>query len=203
MRKISRGKLGRERAKQLIAAAKNSVGICEGRESIFLEIAHLNARIENDNRFIDIVENQLNEYLQQIPYSSSILSVKGIGVVTAAGLIGEVADFKKFDTISEIMKLAGLDLYEISSGKHRGQRRISKRGRPLMRKLLFFAAINAVKSNGIMHQSYQHMLERGMLKMKALVAISRKLLGLIFAIVRDNTTYIEDYSEKHHYQLAA
>ena len=203
MSKISRGKLGRERAEELIAAAKNSVGICEGRESIFLEMAHLNARIENESRFIDTLENQLNEYLQQIPYSSNILSVKGIGVVTAAGLIGEVADFKKFDTISEIMKLAGLDLYEISSGKHRGQRRISKRGRPLMRKLLFFAAINAVKSNGIMHETYQRMLERGMLKMKALVAISRKLLGLIFAIVRDNTKYIEDYSEKYHYKLAA
>ena len=203
IRKISRGKLGRERAEQLIAAAKDSVGICDGRESIFLEIAHLNARIENDSGFIDTLENQLNEYLQQIPYSSSILSVKGIGVVTAAGLIGEVADFKKFGTISEIMKLAGLDLYEISSGKHRGQRRISKRGRPLMRKLLFFAAINAVKSNGIMHETYQRMLQRGMLKMKALVAISRKLLGLIFAIVRDNTKYIEDYSEKHHYKLAA
>ena len=203
MRKISRGKLGRERAEELIAAAKNSVGIGEGRESIFLEMAHLNAKIENENRFIDRLENQLDEYLQQIPYSSSILSVKGIGVVTAAGLIGEVADFTKFDTISEIMKLAGLDLYEISSGKHRGQRRISKRGRPLMRKLLFFAAINAVKSNGIMHETYQRMLERGMLKMKALVAISRKLLGLIFAIVRDNTKYIEDYGEKHHYKLAA
>jgi len=203
MRKISRGKLGRERAEELIAAAKNSVGIGEGRESIFLEMAHLNAKIENENRFIDRLENQLDEYLQQIPYSRSILSVKGIGVVTAAGLIGEVADFTKFDTISEIMKLAGLDLYEISSGKHRGQRRISKRGRPLMRKLLFFAAINAVKSNGIMHETYQRMLERGMLKMKALVAISRKLLGLIFAIVRDNTKYIEDYGEKHHYKLAA
>ena len=203
MSKISRGKLGRERAEQLIAAAKNSVGISEGRESIFLEIAHLNARIENDSGFIDTLENQLEEYLQQIPYSSSILSIKGIGVVTAGGLIGEVADFKKFDTISEIMKLAGLDLYEISSGKHRGQRRISKRGRPLMRKLLFFAAINAVKSNGIMHETYQRMVQRGMLKMKALVAISRKLLGLIFAIVRDNTKYIEDYSEKHHYKLAA
>lgn len=203
MRKISRGKLGRERAEALIAAANNSVGICEGRESIFLEIAHLNARIENENGFIDTLENQLDEYLQQIPYSSSILSVKGIGVVTTAGLIGEVANFKKYDTISEIMKLAGLDLYEISSGKHRGQRRISKRGRPLMRKLLFFAAINAVKTNGIMHETYQRMLDRGMLKMKALVAISRKLLGLIFAIVRDDTRYIEDYNEKHHYQLAA
>ncbi len=70
-----------------------------------------------------------------------ILSLKGIGTVTAAGLIGEVGDFSKFATISEVMKLAGLDLYEVSSGKHRGKLRISKRGRPLMRKLLYFAAL--------------------------------------------------------------
>ena len=66
-----------------------------------------------------------------------------MGMVTVAGLIGEVGNFT-FYTIAEIMKLAGLDLYEVSSGKHKGQRRISKRGRALMRKLLFFAALNAV-----------------------------------------------------------
>ena len=203
MKKISRGRLGHERAQQLVAAAKNSVGIYEGKESILLEIEHLNRKIEHENCFIDNLENQMAEYLQQIAYSGSILSIKGIGTVTAAGLIGEVADFNKFDTISEVMKLAGLDLYEISSGRHKGQRRISKRGRPLMRKLLFFAAINAVKSKGIMHEKYQQMLARGMLKMKALVAIARKLLGLIFAIVRDNTKYVENYSDNDHCKLAA
>ena len=55
--------------------------------------------------------------------------MKGLGVVTVAGLIGEVGDFTKFRTQSEIMKLAGLDLYEISSGKRKGQRRISKTGK--------------------------------------------------------------------------
>ncbi len=143
------------------------------------------------------------EQLEQIPYSHSILSVKGIGHVTVAGLIGEVGDFNKFNTISEITKLAGLDLYEISSGQFKGQRRISKRGRPMMRKLLFFAAINMVKSNGIMHEKYKQMLDRGMLKMKALIAIARKVLGLIFAIVRDNTTYIVNYTKQNHYKLAA
>ena len=203
MKKISRGRLGHERAQELVAAAKDSVGIDEGKESILLEIGHLNSKIEHEDRFIDHLERQMSEYLQQVAYSGSILSIKGIGIVTAAGLIGEVADFNKFDTISEVMKLAGLDLYEISSGRHKGQRRISKRGRPLMRKLLFFAAINAVKSKGIMHEKYQRMLDRGMLKMKALVAISRKLLGLIFAIVRDNTKYVENYNDNHHYKLAA
>jgi transposase len=203
IKKLSRGKLHQDRAKQLYAAAQNSVGITEGKESVVFEIAHLIDRIEAEDQFIKRLEQQMRVYLQQVAYSQYILSIKGLGEVTVAGLIGEVADFNKFDTISEVMKLAGLDLYEISSGKHRGQRRISKRGRPLMRKLLFFAAINAVKSRGIMHRKYQQMLARGMIKMKALIAISRKLLAIIFAIVRDKTKYMENYCDPNHYKLAA
>lgn len=203
MKKVSRGRLGWQRAQQLFEAAENSVGIIEGKESIVLEIQHLNAMIENENRFIASVEKQMRCYLEQIPYAVSILSIKGLGVVTVAGLIGEVGDFKKFDTHAEIMKLAGFDLFEVSSGQHRGQRHISKRGRALMRKLLYFAAINTTRAQGIMHVRYQQMLERGKPKTKALVAISRKLLRLIFALVRDNTMYIENYDPKHNYQLAA
>ena len=203
LKKASRGKLGQERAKELFEAASNSIGICEGKESIILEIDHLVSKIENEERFINNLEEQMADYLGQIPYSGSLLSIKGIGVITVAGLIGEVGDFRKFNTISEIMKLAGLNLYEVSSGKHQGQRHISKRGRSLMRKLLFFAAINAVKSKGIMHEQYQEMLGRGMPRIKALIAISRKLLRLIFALARDNTTYVKDYSQIHHLKLAA
>jgi hypothetical protein len=67
-----------------------------------------------------------------------------------------------------------------------------------MRKLLFFAAINVVKSNGIMHEPYQQMLDRGMPKMKALTAISRKVLRIAFALARDDTVYVENYSNIHH-----
>jgi transposase len=203
MKKISRGRLGRQRAEQLFEAAKNSVGIGEGKASILLEIAHLNAMIANEDRFIASLEKQMGCYLEQIPYSGSLLSIKGLGVVTVAGLIGEVGDFKKFDTHAEIMKLAGFDLFEVSSGQHQGQRHISKRGRALMRKLLFFASINTVRSQGIMHARYHQMLDRGMLKMKALIAISRTLLRLIFALARDNTMYIENYDPTHKYKLAA
>jgi transposase len=203
LKKVSRGKLGQERAKELFEAAQDSIGIYEGKESILGEISHLVCQIEGQNRFIDKLGRQMAEFLGQIPYSGSILSIKGIGVTTAAGLIGEVGDFRKFRTISEVMKLAGLDLYEVSSGRHKGQRHISKRGRALMRKLLYFAAINAVKSNGIMHEPYQRMLDRGMPKVKALIAISRKLLRIIFALARDNAEYVKGCDQIHHYKLAA
>ena len=197
IKQLSRGKLNRQRAEELFNAARNSVGISAGKKSILIEIEYLISQIGADTKFIANLEKQMENYLEKIPYSYSLLSIKGLGVVTVAGLIGEVGDFKKFNTISEIMKLAGLDLYEVSSGKHKGQRHISKRGRSLMRKLLFFGAINAVKSNGIMHEPYQQMLERGKPKVKALTAISRKLLRIAFALARDDTVYVENYSDTH------
>jgi transposase len=203
LRRVSRGKLGKERAQALYEAAQESAGLQEGRIGMLLETEHLLEEIENSNRFIEQVEREMSHFLEQIPYSPLILSLKGIGEVTAAGLIGEVGDFKRFPTASEVEKLAGLDLFEISSGKHRGNRHISKRGRPLLRKLLYFAAMNTVRKGGVMFTLYQSYVERGMPKIKALVAIARKLLRTIFALVRDHSFYIEHYSQRKILKLAA
>lgn len=202
LRKVSRGKLREDRARALFEAASESVGIRDGKSSMLLEIGMMLETIGDYDRFIERLEAEMDRHLEQIPYSRIILSLKGIGPVTTAGLIGEVGDFTKFRTISEVMKLAGLDLYEVSSGKHRGKLRISKRGRPLMRKLLYLAALSTVRKGGVMHEWYQRALARGMKKMKALVAVSRKLLCVIFALVRDHSAYVADY-QKPIYQEAA
>lgn len=203
LRKVSRGKMQQEKAVRLFEAAQHSVGIHEGRQGMLLKIEHLVSDIENKNRFIDQLGKKLTYHLDCIAYSQSMLSVKGVGPVTVAGLIGEVGDFGKFKTVSEIMKPAGFNLYEVSSGKHSGQRHISKRGRSLIRKLMFFAAIGTVRSNGIMYRKYQKMLGRGMPKVKALVAIARKLLCILFALARDNMVYCDNYNKVHKVALAA
>lgn len=196
LRRVSRGKVRAERARQLLEAARESVGITEGRESILVEVKHLLTAIAHEDELIDDLKQQLHYYVQQIPYSQSMLSIKGLGTITVAGLIGEAGDFDAFATVAEVMKLAGLDLYEVSSGKHRGRHHISKRGRALMRKLLYFAALSMVRKQGIMHEYYHQMLSRGMPKVKALVAISRKILRLICALVRNRTLYVAQYHQR-------
>lgn len=62
-----------------------------------------------------------------------------------------------------------------------------------MRKLLFFASINVVREGGVLHETYQRLLKGGKPKMKALVAIARKLLRIIFALVRNHSEYVIDY----------
>ena len=203
LKKVSRGRLGKERACDLFDAAQKSVGIEEGIQSILLEVERLVDKIEETERYIEKIERHMSHYLKEIPYSDSILTIRGIGIVTTAGLIGEVGDFREYSTANEVTKLAGFDLFEVSSGKHKGQRHISKRGRSTMRRLLYYAAVNAVKTNGIMHDRYQAMLERGMLKSKALIAIARRLLKLIYALARDNVNYVENLEQIQQAKSAA
>ncbi|MEQ1678813.1 MAG: IS110 family transposase, partial [Chitinophagaceae bacterium] len=186
----SKGKFGVEHATALINFAKTTIGIQEGLDGLVMDIQHALVQLEMVDSLIAELEHEMETTLQRIPYSRKLLSIKGFGIVTVAGLIGEIGDFTKFTTQSEIAKLAGLDLYEVSSGKRRGQRRISKRGRSLLRKILYYAAMQTIRKNGIMHDYYQRLIGRGMKSIMALVAVSRKLLRIIFAIVRDDTEFI-------------
>jgi len=190
MRKRSMGKFGIQEAESLIGLARETVGIKEGLDGIFMDIRHILMQLEAEVRFISEIEAEMGATLERVPFSGRLLSIKGLGTVSVAGLIGEVGDFSKFSTQSEIMKLAGLDLYEISSGEKKGQRRISKRGRGLLRKILFYAAIQMIRKKGIMYDYYARLTGRGMERMRALIAVSRKLLRIIHAIVRDNSDYV-------------
>jgi hypothetical protein len=195
MKEKSRGKLREGEAMRLLQAAKCSVGIKEGLGALCQEIKLLLSQIELIEGAIRQIETELPKWLAQVPYSQRLLSIPRVSPVTVAAIIGEVGDFRSFPNQGAIIKLAGLNLYEISSGNYQGERHISKRGRQLMRKLLFFVSLNVVRKGGIMHQKYQDMVERGVKKIKALVAISRRLLRLMYALVRDNKDYIHNYTE--------
>jgi transposase len=203
LRKVSRGKFGKKQAEALRDAANSSIGIKEGIRSILFDIRGILSKLKLMNGLLAEVEDEIRMKLEKVPESKNILSIKGIGVITAAGIIGEVADFSCFRTSSEVQKFAGLNLFEISSGLHKGQVHITKVGRALLRKILYFAALNTVRKGGIMHDYYDRLTSRGMVKTKALIAVARKLLRTIFALVKNNTMFIENYQEIKYLKKAA
>jgi transposase len=158
-----------------------------------MEIKKLLGHLELYEKDIAVYEAQISHLLDQVPESRYIRSIPGIGDVIAAGLIGEVADFSSYQHANELHKLSGLDLYQISSGNHKGQRHISKRGRSALRHYLYLAVLAMIRKGGIMHEVYQRHLKKGMPKHKAMVPIMRKLLSLVFALVRDQREYSREY----------
>lgn len=192
IKKVSRGQMGGEEAERLKRASEISLGTKEGKNGILYEIEYILEQIDRIEIRVNQLEEKMKEEIEKISYAKKSLSIKGIGIVILSGLIGEVGDFRDYHKQSELVKLAGLDIYEISSGKYRGQRHISKCGRWLLRKLLYFASLNVIRKQGIMRDYYQRLTGHGMVKTKALIAVSRKLLRTIFAMVRDGTEYLEN-----------
>lgn len=194
LKKLSGGKLSYKKAKELIGYAGISVGVKHGQSSLVMHIRQVISLLEMYDRHIKELESKMKDNLSKIKESSYILSIRGIGLITAAGILGEIGDFSNFHNRLEILKFAGLNLCEQSSGVKKGQKRISKFGRSYLRKTLFFASLNMVRKSGFMHEYYKKLLERGMKRKKALIAVSRKLLCVINALVRDRRTFVENYS---------
>lgn len=127
----------KKRAVKLVEAAKESIGI---KEELRMAEIELMANLEQYELFLkqcEQLEQEIEEMVLQVPGVKEMLTIKGVGLITVAGFVAEVGDIKIFIHSSQIQKLAGLNLIENSSGKHKGKTSISKRGRSRLRAVLF------------------------------------------------------------------
>ena len=203
IRKVSKGQISFEKVMDLYKSAEQSIGVKEGLQGIRTEVEMLVAQLNLFEKQQQIIEGNIKQQIMQVSYLRVITSIKGIKEISAAVIIAEVADFTAFRGGKEVEKLAGLNLYEVSSGKHKGEKHISKRGRPLLRKILFFVTLNLIRKEGVFHQEYQNHRSKGMPGPKALTAISRKLLRTIYAMIRENKCFDENYVKSKKNKLAA
>jgi transposase len=114
-------------------------------------------------------------------------SVKGVGKQTARTLFAELPELGTLDR-KQIASLAGLAPYTRQSGKWRGKSMIGG-GRKAVRTALYMAALTASRHNPILKAFYDRLVESGKPKMVALIAVARKLLTILNAILRDKKTW--------------
>lgn len=184
--------VGNNRAVRLIEAAKISIGIKEGLKMAQKE---LEANLEQYALYIkqyEQLEIEIEELALQIPGVKEMLTIKGVGIITAAGFVAEVGDIKRFTHPSQIQKLAGLNLIENSSGKHKGKTSISKRGRARLRSLLFRVMMPLVSKNDefkMLHEHYTNRKENPLKKKQSLILLCCKLIRILFAIMNKQVEY--------------
>ena len=110
-------------------------------------------------------------------------SVPGVGDVTARTLIAELPELGKLDR-RQIAALAGLAPWTRQSGKWRGKSFIGG-GRAVVRSSLFMAALVAIRHNQTLTIFHQRLIAKGKPKMVAIIAVARKLLTILNAIIRE------------------
>ena len=141
---------------------------------------------------LDDIEESLHQKCREIPHTENLLEIGGIGETILSGIVAEIGDISRFDDVKEIQKLSGLGLVTCSSGKHKGETKISHRGRKRLRYWLFQAAKSAVshaEEFKVLHDYYTTRPDNPLKKMQSLIAIACKILRIIFAILRTGQKY--------------
>jgi len=116
-----------------------------------------------------------------------LASVPGIGQTLARTLLAELPELGTLDR-RRIASLAGVAPYVRQSGQWRGKAKISG-GRPNVRSAIFMAALTASRHNPVLGAFYRRLLTAGKPKMVALIAVARKLLTTLNAILRDQKAW--------------
>lgn len=187
--------VGQKRAVALYRAAEESVGMREGLNAATVELAALLEEYDVFTQQKERLEALVEELLVQIPGSQQLLLIKGVGVITVAGFLAEVGDITRFSHPKQLLKYAGLNLKENSSGDHKGQTTITKRGRRGLRALLFRAMLPILAKNAefkALHVYYTTRANNPLGKMQSLVALMCKLIRVFFGLLTKNVAYDAD-----------
>ena len=144
---------------------------------------------------MELLEKQLTRIQKKLEKAlsstkSKIVTIPGVGIVTGATILSEIGNINNFDSPTKLVAFAGLDPTVKQSGKFKANNtNISKRGSPALREALYLAAFGSLKSNPACKAVYDRMIARGKHFKVAMCATARKLLHIIYSVLKNNKEF--------------
>ncbi len=171
--------------------------------------AHRSARVVTDLTAqialleiqIEQVKTSLQDQIDQHPdlkrERDLLVTIKGIGVLTAAKLLAEFRALSAFDDVRQVVAFAGLNPRQRQSGSSvHGHAAISKTGPASLRAALYLPAVCAKNHNPLLRAYAERLAERGVCKMQIVVAVMRKLLHLAYGVLKSGQPFDPHYLDK-------
>ena len=187
--RLSRQKLGADKAEQLKSAASSSFGITFAKNSFAFQLKTLIEQITFIEKQVKETESEISRFMEKL--NSPVTTITGIGSVTGAAIISEIGDISKFDSPKKLVAFAGIDASVSQSGEFEATHNVmSKRGSPYLRKAIFQAALVAAFKDPVLSAYYQKKKAEGKHHLTCIGAVSRKLCYIIYAVLKNNQPYV-------------
>jgi transposase len=174
-------RLGSTTAKTIVGSLRKLVA------SLDREIARTEKQIRNHINNDPELKRQC-ELLQTIP---------GVAERTAAKLLAEMQNLAHYKSARQAAAYAGVTPRNIRSGKFRGKTRMSKIGNARVRKALFMPAMTAKKYNPVLRAFAQRLALKGKTKMAITGAVMRKLIHIVFGVIKTGLPFDPNYEREH------
>lgn len=131
-----------------------------------------------------------------------LCSITGIGMLTAAIILAETNGFELIRNKRQLTSYAGLDVKDHQSGTSvKGKPKISKRGNKFLRKAMHLPALVAIRHDERFKALFVRLVSKHGIKMKAAVAVQRKLLEMTYTIFKSNKKYDKEYFKNNEVKL--
>lgn len=190
LEKASRGRLGTAKAEEIQNAARNSFGIVMASGSFSLIIRQYIEQIRSLEDSVDVFDAEIARLLSG--FDTQLTTITGIGPTLAAVILSEIGgDIKRFSSPAKLAAYAGVDPTVKQSGDFSGTRmKMSKRGSPYLRRAIWLASTVAAFKDPAIHVLYERKRAEGKDHMTVIGHVCRKMVSIIFAVLRDNTPYV-------------
>ena len=179
--------------RRIHTGAAQSVGLTDGVQGLQLSLRQQLDTLDLLQCQLKETETALTKVFLTLPEAPYLLSLHGLGLVTAAMILAEIGDPRHYRHGRQLIKLAGTQPIRDASGrKSRSQTPMSHKGRPRLRTALFFAVLRLVQVDDAFAQDYQQLQRRDknpLTKMEALGVLMNKLLRILWALMLHRTFY--------------
>ncbi len=118
-------------------------------------------------------------------------SIVGIGPHIAVSILAEIGDISRFPSSKQLVAFAGFDPKQKQSGTSLNRTgRLTKRGSPELRRVLFLAATSARRYDTELKEYYQKKRNEGKRYTPAVIAVTQKLANRVYAVLTRQTPYV-------------
>lgn len=188
LKKASKGRYSTDKVREIKALAKNSFGIKFTGDACSFEIKQLVNQIIFLEKQVDDLEIKIKSIYSKL--DNHLQSIPGIGESLAPVILAEIGNINNFSTPSKLTAFAGIDPSENQSGNKKStDEKISKRGSPYLRHAIYQAAFVASNNDPVMRAYYQKKRAEGKHHYVALAGVERKILGIVFHVLKENRNY--------------
>ena len=185
--KASKGRYGKEKAKEIKELAKISIGTPN--LSIKFQVQQMIRLLQNIQNEIDILDRQIKEIVDET--HTPLLTIPGISYVLASIILSEIGNIKNFSNSGKLLAFAGLEPSTHQSGKYAASMsRMVKRGSKYLRWALMQAARTVSDSVPIFKEYLALKRSQGKHYLVAISHVAKKLLRVIFHLLQNDEIFV-------------
>jgi transposase len=194
-------RMGRGMARRIIKVAQNTVGVTQKQPALGIKVSILAKRILNLQSTIRDLDRQITALYNSLPYKPEGFPVGR--VISLATIISEIGDIRRFPTLKKFLSHLGWCPQSFQTGNyHLEHPKMSHAGNRYVRRLIWMLSVLAVQRIPRYRVYFERRVNEGKAKMHILVAVGRKILSALYAILKKGVPYDPNWEDNSHLTVA-